>query len=85
MRMNTALFFWGGFHDALPTRLSVPALYRVSVRSYKPPRRPRSFGEKVIGGDNQAALTHTFAGFLPTARELTAEALVSYLFNRSHR
>ena len=29
-------------------------------------------------------LTDTFAGFLPTARYLTAVALVSYLVDRSH-
>ena len=29
-------------------------------------------------------LTDAFAGFLPTVRYLTAVALVSYLFDRSH-
>jgi len=70
MRMNAVLCFRGGFRDVWPTHLSAPPSYRVSVRSLAALTRMR------LTTTFNCQLHGALAGFLPTARYLTALALV---------
>ena len=68
MRMNTVLWIWGVHRDGWLTRLSTPALYRVSVRNLADLTGMRL--TTIL-----CQLTDAFAGFLPTVRYLPATNL----------
>ncbi|MDB4743181.1 hypothetical protein OAF98_01735 [Planctomicrobium sp.] len=64
--------------DVWLTRLSAPALYRVSVRNLAASTRMR------LTTKTERQLHGTFAGFLSTVGYPSAVALVSYLLFQNH-